>query len=841
MADIQINQLAATSSNTLTSNMFGDHFLYSVNRETFTKVSSQVVYDKEFKSLLFNEDSLYIISGTDSGLLPAYIKKQGIPNGTHYLFVELEDILAQLHQYSLIENDPEERIHFSIPKDWEEKAQDLKIREYSYLRNVSLQKAICAQLSHIPEYTELNWELAATLENLHFQYTSSLGCKFFLKRQIQNLADNVLPAKILADRYKDKTGIVLAGGPSLSDILPWVKQNRSKLVIFSVSRISKILLDNQIEPDIVVSVDPQAENIDVSKEMFFFKNSIFVHSYHIDPSLTNQWPGQKFYLGNRLPWKSKNSPENFQSAASTVSNSALSIAQGCGCRRVLLAGLDLCLSKEGITHTAGSDEADLGPNYNTSLLELETYSGEKRSSDPDFAIALRNLNAQAEKFAKENKEVINLAQHAAKAENIKHIPPESISFTEQDAELSVSPPQPLDCVTPKKLHQYYDAILTELQHAIFQIKSILKLAQKALKINESMYNERGEIENYKDKRDLDKIEQQLKKKHKNFSLLVKSFGVESFIRITSPHDDLDSWTAEKAKQIGKIYYESFQTGAQELLALIDDSIARIKARQEELQDAPDFSLLLEQWKKDCSFHRAYIWKSQHPDYQLANDIAQQFEELENQFQTLLKATETRFKAKIKNNSSLPLLKTKASLLFNHRKKEELENLSNGLKLHHAPDSQKAPYEALLKGYIADLSQDIEKALQYYNIVIDSEETSLWEEALLRITSLSIEQDDHDNALLALRCLSELSPIYLPYYAEACRISGNMVEAIDSYNKFIGFFPDDTVSKLQLTHLYMEIKVYDAAEMMIDHLLSHNPSMDAAQQLKLKITALKNTA
>jgi hypothetical protein len=72
-----------------------------------------------------------------------------------------------------------------------------------------------------------------------------------------------------------------------------------------------------------------------------------------------------------------------------------------------------------------------------------------------------------------------------------------------------------------------------------------------------MYNDVGVIENYKDKRTLDQIEKKLNWQHRKYSKLVKSFGVLNFIRITSPHSNSDDWTAEKAKELGEIFYQSY--------------------------------------------------------------------------------------------------------------------------------------------------------------------------------------------------------------------------------------------------------------------------------------------
>lgn len=838
---MELSDFSYSSVSPIKANIFGEKFLYNVNRDSFSRVSAKTIFDDEFSVKLFNEDSLYIIIGTDSGLLPKYIGERGVPVGTRYIFIELDNIFEELVQYALLDGLPGEIVCTTL-KNWLEEAEKLKLRDYSYLRHVHLMKAVCAQHVSIADYAELNWQITESLQSLHFQYTCNLGAQSFIIRQIVNVADNVFPAKLLRNIYPGRTAIVLAGGPSLYEILPWVKENRSKLIVFSVSRISKILLSKDIEPDFVVAVDPQPENIDVSKEMFFFRKSIFIHSYHVDSSLVNQWAGIKFYLGNKFPWKAKENIDNIQSVGSTVSNSALATAHAFGCKRVLLAGVDLCFSKEGITHTVGTDEAAIGPDYNnTSSLELETYGGDKRTSDPDFYIALRSLENQAKAINEQDKEVINLSLGAAKAEGIRYMQPDEINLD----------PEPFDPIaialhhipefTKERETVIQKDAITELEKAIHQIKIIKKQATKALKINQEMYSADGKIEKLKDKRALDEIEKRLSKQYRTFSNLVKNFSVLSFIRITSPHDSSDSWDAEKAKKVGKIYYESYLYGAGKLLILLDEAVARIRNRLEELQEKPnDVRSIIEQWKKDKSYNRASIWLDRHPDFDLSQELRLEFDQLDSEFRNILNSTNTNFKKNLEQRSSLGLLKTKAVILFRHNKKSELVNLLRGLELHHATEEEKNPYTQLICAYIAELDNQFDEAISYYDAIINDESQLLLEDALQRIAAISIKQRDHSNALLAFKCLSQISPMYLPFFAESSRLTGNIVEAIDSYNEYIEFFPDDVVTQLKLANLYIGIKVYEAAEMMLDHILAVNPDVHAAIQLKRQVTQLKMT-
>ncbi|MGZ5056024.1 MAG: 6-hydroxymethylpterin diphosphokinase MptE-like protein [Methylobacter sp.] len=829
------NLTQASAAGALKINAFGDRYLYNISRGSFDRVSAQAIFDAEFSKLLFREDVLNIIIGTDSGLLPKYVQQRGIPVGSRFIFIEPDPILDQLHQNQLLDDLPPE-IVCTTASQWEEYANVFKIKEYAYISGIKLFDAICAQQVVLDDYAELSWQLRESINILNFRYFTAIGCESFIVRQLENIAENILPITLLADAYQGKTVIILAGGPSLTTVFPWLLDNRHKLVVFSVSRISRQLVAAGIEPDFVFSVDPQEENIDVSREMFLFSNkTIFINGYHVQPALLNQWHGQSLYMGTRLPWQSGFNIDNIGCIGPTVTNSALSIAHYLGFSKILLAGFDVCYTKDGITHAKGSDEQLAGPKYDLIPLQVETYSGEFRPTSYGFSILLSTLEQQAKIITADHREIINLAPYAAKVAHIAHIPPAEINLPDIQEDIT-STVQRILQLTSTELNKHYQAVIDELEKADFQMKAIAKLAKKALNINQRMYNAEGKIENYKEKRELDNIEKLLKRKYRHHSKLVKKIGIRHFIKITSPHDSND-YDAEKAKKLGNIYYQAYQSGAAALSTLINAAITRTKTRQEELKETPNIGFLLEQWKQDKSYRRAAIWLKKHPTAHYSAQTASALQAMQEQFNQIMLNQDTAFKANTAKHSTLPILKSKINLLFKHKKIDDLKNLKTGF-INDPNHENKEPYLLLIDAYLAELENDVENALAHYNSVINLDRSPLLEEALLRIASISLEQHNQQNALLAMDCLSQISPTYLPYKAELARILGDFILAIDSYNAYINFFPEDILNKLKLTALYIDIKVYEAAELMLEHLLQIVPNLEAAIALKNRLAQIK---
>ena len=825
-------------SSILKTNIFNERYLYSVNRDSFSKVSANVIFDAEYKKKIFKENSLYIFIGTDSGLLPKYIQQQGIPIGTRYLFIETENVLAELHQHKLL-NELDSSIVCTSYNNWEDEAKNLKIEKYSYINAIALFSAICAQHNGSEDYAELNWHIGENLQTIHWKHSVQLSTEAFIRRQIENIADLQMPAKTLENAYQGQTVIILAGGPSLHEILPWVKENRQNLIIFSVSRISKHLINTNIMPDFVFSVDPHKVSFGVSHEMLSFgKQPILVHSHHIYPALLNQWEGTNLYLGQRLPWKSSLNIENFNGAGPTVTNSALITAYHFGFDRILLAGVDLCYAKNGITHTQGSEEQLAGPKYNTTSLQVETYNGEQRETGEDFFVALQALTSQAELITKNNRTLINLSKDAAKAEGIIYTPKEKITLKTLSENPLTTANAKINSSTISSHSHYCQQVLIELEKANYHISAIDKLAIKANKINTAMYNSQGIIENYKDKKKLDKTEKILNSKHRIYSKLVKNFGVRQFLKITTPHNDEKEWEAEQAQELGKIYYDAYQSGTAEISRIIKKAIGSTKIRLEEKKENPNFQLLFNSWDNDYAYKRAEIWKKNHPNTRISEEIKKDFLLFEKKYSDFTDQAKLELTTSIeKGRSDIHSFKNKAKILFNNKRLPELNNLKDKF-LADDKNKDKLDYLYLISAYIDELENKQESALDFLDRVINTENTNLLEEALTRITSISINQQNHQNAFLALQCLTQISPIYLPFYAESARILNDPDLAIDSYITYINFFPEDIVTQLKLVSLYLSYELNDPAELMLDHILKNIPNQEAALTMKKQLLANK---
>ena len=252
------------------TNVFGEIFFSNLNGTTFNKEDSTSLFKQKFTTLLFKPSKLYVVIGTDSGLLPRYIQSEGVPEGTRYLFIEPHMVLTELQETGVLSGFSD-YFAFADELSWLDVLESFQIKNYFYIDGVYPTTAFCAQENGSDLYAELTWDIVERLKQLQYHNSISLVAQPFIIQQILNLADNRYPAQLLKNSFKGKTAFILGGGTSLDEVLPWLVEHRSLIIIIAVSRVAKRLLNYNIEPDFICSVDPHSANWAVSKEMFLFK------------------------------------------------------------------------------------------------------------------------------------------------------------------------------------------------------------------------------------------------------------------------------------------------------------------------------------------------------------------------------------------------------------------------------------------------------------------------------------------------------------------------------------------------------------------------------------------
>lgn len=811
-------------------NGFGDEYIYGINREAFAKTGSAAVFDGYFGAELFDEHRLNVVIGTDSGLLIRHILRKGLPRGTRYLFIEPPHVLERLEEMGLLAGDTEE-IACVSHENWRVAANRFKITEYLYINGVSLLLSIGARDANLDEYVELSWKLDDELTQLRWETIATIGGENFIACTIQNCADNIVSATILRGAYWERTAVLLGGGPSLDEALPWITANRDRLQLLAVSRIARRLLEVGLTPDFVFSVDPTDLSFDIGREMLKYpEDVVFVCADHASPLLLGQWHGPSLYLGALLPWNSELNRETLPHPGPTVTNTALAVATAMGFSRIVLAGIDLCFSAEGYTHAKGSNERSAGPRFNLSGMRTQTNGGWYANTTADLANAIVSMGMQAGQAKNAGVEVINPSPNAARIANVEHRPLEEIVLPPPQARAD-APSRRIKAPSLEQKRKHYDALEAELRNAKHHADAVKSLAEEALACNDRMYSEDGlSITDVAAKERMDSIEEELNGDHPVFSHLIKTLGIRDLIKLTKPFDT-EEMDEAVAKSTGEAYYKAYRDGADKLVKLVDAALSRVECRREEELDAPDWSKVLPRWEEDKHFRRASLWLARHPeaDKRLAPRQRDALDALTQRYDDALNKADTTHLSDAKRNSALSASRHRARSLLKNQQIDELKKLAVALAQHPATEEAQ-PYRLLVDGYVAETNNDPQAALDAYVAIIDQQAEPVLEDTLLRVAHICLERGDGQNALFALEGLAQLSPIYHPQYAEVLKLTGQPQAAIDVYKDFLARFPGNLFVQLRLARLYLELGANDSAKELLQRVQEKHPDNEAAQRM-----------
>ena len=816
--------------------------LPAVNRAAFDKVGSAAVFRRQYGELFRRPDTLFVIVGTDSGLLPRWVAEQQPGEGSRFLFVEAERLIPVIEGIAGEPFADDGRFLLGTLADWDELARLAHLDDHVYLGRLELVPSIGARDGFLSEYREIEHRLRDVIEQVTREVSIQLGNHVFLQRQLENLGDNRLPARCLSDRFAGRDAVLLAGGPSLDAILPWVKTHRERLTVLAVSRIAARLQAENLVPDFVFAIDPHSVSFDVSKEALRFPpRTVLVCGNHVYPALQGQWPGPVLYCGDRFPWPSEAEPDNLPMAGPTVTNLALAVAIEMGFQRIVLGGVDLCHDRQGHTHASGSIERQVGANLAPCGTRVPTNGGWLADTTPAFAQAAETLSRQAARAAARGCLVINPAPGAARMDSVVHQPLDEIDPPADGTAATGALADTLIALDAAESKGALNTALKELAATRCRLYEAEKLCEQAREANRRLHADpSGHDLRFKNR--MDKIERRLEGALGDVTRLARQFGLAAFLRLGRPPQEA---SAEDLEAWGDAYYRVYAESCRAVIALIDRSRERIQARLAELAPEPDLAALADWWERDGTPGRVRRLRLQRPEpfERLDPELAQRLQALEAAFDEAIAEQDTQQARLIRQRHDLAQARARLQQAFERGDREELADLVQALAAIDRPLAKEL--HSLGRGYQAELQGMNDQALAHYQQVVDLAGAALetdpdadynprLEDALRRMSSLLLQTGDGATALMVLDALASLSPAYQPQYAELLRLQGRIQEAADVYTDYLKRAPGDLTTLLKLGKLFQDAGAFDSARWAYDHVLQQSPDDPAALTLRASL-------
>lgn len=796
---------------TFSISKFGEYYLSGVNRHTFETIDSTSLYDKHFKYAFSAKDTLNIIIGLDSGLLANYVLNLAIPDGTRFLFVELDEVI--------------ELLTLDIPESHKNKVSicsqlnffellDLDDYEIYLLKNrSSLYSSMAVNSGHIEQYVDLFNDVEKEIENRTNHHEINFSQKVFTRVQFENLAQMLNSSSLLKSMFLERSAVVIGGGPSMTEHLIWIKENRASLIVIAVSRIANELINSGIIPDFVVSVDPQDNSFIINRELMqHYEKVILVYSYHVCPRIINQWRGKSLYLGNRLPWNNEN---NIPTIGPTVSNSSLRLAIEMGCQQVFLSGVDLCYSSTGQTHAKGTIEAKLGPNIGLIGEWVDTYAGAKAETPMPLLFAIQSFEYEASYY--DHIDFVNLSENAAKINGIRYCSVDDVEITggtfsigEMIASLPIR-----DDVESKIV--YLTSLVKEIEDKQIAFNDILEKINSILLLVNKIKSAKDNVKTILScSRKMENLEKKINKKFPELVTLIKQFGYFEFSR-SLVEKDSSEWSQDTINHMHDSYYSAYHSVINMITEVLKNTMMRLNSRLSEFNQDVDVSQLAAQWIKDNQPGRVLVWQDGFAGKisEFNNEDIKTISSLETMYDQQLNASTPAYIDRINNIHGVSSGFRKVSYLVKTKNKHGLDYLIGCLSPLLGSSTEVDRLYFFARAKRLELDKDYTKALE---VMLTMPEDLLTEHEMKLIIKLSLSTQSLDVAETFLKRMLTITSEYMPQYAHLLRLRGNINASINVYLDYLEQYQDDVVTWVKLGQFMLDVEQIEFAKMAFQNVL-----------------------
>lgn len=201
----------------------------------------------------------------------------------------------------------------------------------------------------------------------------------FGRRWVRNLVENLpeiggaLGVERASDAFAGVPALVLAAGPSLDQVLPYVRTLARRCLVIAVDTALPRLAAVNLEPDIAVIVDPQYWNSRHLDRMFFDR-AVLVSESSTHPRVFRSFSSKPLLSSSLFPLGAY--VERFLGgfgrlgAGGSVTTTAWDLARVLGCGPILLGGMDLGFPDRR-THCRGSFFEERAHTLGTRMLPAE--------------------------------------------------------------------------------------------------------------------------------------------------------------------------------------------------------------------------------------------------------------------------------------------------------------------------------------------------------------------------------------------------------------------------------------------------------------------------------------
>jgi len=235
------------------------------------------------------------------------------------------------------------------------------------------------------KYFTTDYNVSEYFNDIADGFLSTTSFTFNHRMVLNNLANNAslkinnyntLQINKIIDPVIDKPVLFVAAGPSLDDEIEWLESSSDKFVVVALGASYKKLLNHNIVPDIVATIESSYDSMNKQfddESIKKLKDTLIFASSMTDQRILDKFDKSKVFI---LDVMRSYYAENYCYQGYSVGEITASLLLAMKCKELYLLGLDLALNQDtGTTHTAdhkNSEKLDL--ENITSFVDSGSFS-----------------------------------------------------------------------------------------------------------------------------------------------------------------------------------------------------------------------------------------------------------------------------------------------------------------------------------------------------------------------------------------------------------------------------------------------------------------------------------
>lgn len=233
----------------------------------------------------------------------------------------------------------------------------------------------------------------------------------------------------LKDRFKGQTALIAGAGPSLSDNIDNIKNNRDRFVIFAVNKTVKYLLENNITPDFVICLDAKNMQSTLGGLEDKLIQSNLILDIRTDKTAVKRGFKKIFFNFSETDFFIKklakfNPFMEFYESGGSASTLALVSAVKMGFSKIILAGIDLAFKNNQIysygenMQRISQDKIIVDKVYKN-LVQVKSVTGELVTTREDYEAFIHHFGTLISEL--NHHAIYNISSFGALINGVKNV------------------------------------------------------------------------------------------------------------------------------------------------------------------------------------------------------------------------------------------------------------------------------------------------------------------------------------------------------------------------------------------------------------------------------------